>query len=395
MATFGVAVSLLGTLFGFPAMRARLQVDVLRMGELSSLFVIGIWCATVLAGPLADYLGNKVVLAISSLIVAGGFLGLAGAASFAWAGVAAFLLGFGAGGLNTAISAVVSGLSPDGRAVKMNLVGIFCSAGAVSAPLLAAGISPQAAILFGAGLATVAAVMFLTLSLPEPQNAQSFSLPEVLRIVTYPAVLLIAGTLFFESLSEQALTSFTSTWVETAGATARTATGALLGYQAGMALGRMGAVPLLRRVPQPLLVMAWTVGGLAGTIVLLSQHTVAGMILGVVISSLSMAAIYPTLVSFAGDCYPRFAGTVMATVFAIAMLGGIISPTVVGEIGKNLGVRQGTIVPVVGSLAVSCLMVAVLRSRGAGRPRAPEMAAEAVTADTNREVFIEGPFRTK
>jgi len=375
MATFGVSVALLGTLFGFPAVRARLQVDVLRMGELSSLFVIGIWCSNLLAGPLGDCLGNKRVLALSSFLTGGGFLGLAWANSFALATASAFLLGFGAGGLNTAASAVVSDLYPENRAAKMNLVGIFCSAGAVAAPLLAARISPQAAILFGAGLAALSTVMFLTMSLPAPGLTHSFSLPEVLKIVTYPAVLLISVTLFFESVSEQALTSFTSTWVGAAGATARTATLALLCYQLGMAVGRIAAVPLLRRVSQPRLVMAWVIGGLAGTIILFSQHTVAGMIFGVAVSSLSMAAIYPTLISFAGDCYPRFAGTVFATVFAIAMAGGIVSPTVVGELGKTFGVRQGMVVPILGSFVVGCLMLLVLRTRRPTRTREAEAIA--------------------
>ena len=75
---FGVVLVLLGTLFGMPQMRARLQLtDMVRQGNLQTLLLFGVFLATVVAGPLIDRFGNKLVLAVSALLATVALIGFA------------------------------------------------------------------------------------------------------------------------------------------------------------------------------------------------------------------------------------------------------------------------------------------------------------------------------
>jgi fucose permease len=81
--------------FGLPAMRARLQLDLAQQGNLFLLLYLGIFSASVIVGPLIDHLGNKINLFVSAAIVAGAMVAFAVAHSFVATSFAAVLLGLG------------------------------------------------------------------------------------------------------------------------------------------------------------------------------------------------------------------------------------------------------------------------------------------------------------
>jgi MFS family permease len=375
MAAFGFSLALLGTLFGFPAFRERLQVDVMRQGELSSLLVAGLWVSTVIVGPLIDRFGNKLVLAVSSFLVALAFLGFLAANSFALAAGAAVLLGLGGGGLNTSTNAVVSELYDDNRGAMLNILGIFFGVGGVMVPLLAARLSPRIAILAAAAVGAGCGLIYMALPFPAPREARSFSLREAAKVVMYPGVLLFAFLLFFQCANEQVMNSFTSTWIGAAGATARVATLIFAGYQLSMAVGRIIAAPMLKYVSKQRMVLISAVGSIAGTATMLLSGSVYMMALGVVVTGLSFAAIYPTVLALAGDRYTRFSGTVFGVLFAIALLGGMMAPSAVGAIGKAAGVHYGTVVPLAGTIMVAVLALVLF-----SRARAARQSEESGTA---------------
>jgi MFS family permease len=89
-------------------MRARLQINLSQQGNLFLLLYLGIFCASVIVGPLIDSVGNKANLFVSSVLVSAAMVWFALAHSFASAAMAAVLLGLGGGGLNTCTNALVS-----------------------------------------------------------------------------------------------------------------------------------------------------------------------------------------------------------------------------------------------------------------------------------------------
>jgi MFS transporter, FHS family, glucose/mannose:H+ symporter len=363
MATFGFSLALLGTLFGFPEMRARLHADLLHEGELSTLLIAGLWLSTVFAGPIIDRFGSRLVLSVSSLLVGAAYLSFVQVSTFSQAAAAGVLLGFGGGGLNTSANTVVSELYHEKRGAMLNLLAIFLGLGAVVVPLLAARISLQVAIFSAASFALLCGLVCWTLPFPPAKERESFALREAGKVVTYPGVLLFSFLLFFESANEQVMNTFTSTWVGAAGATARAATLVLAGYQICMALGRILAAVLLRVVSKPQLVLACALGSISGTAILCWRHDVPGIAVGVLVTGSSLSAIFPTMLAIAGDRYRRFAGTVFGTMFAISLVGAGIAPSTVGVIGKNFGVHFGTLVPLSGAVMVTLLAFAVVGGR--------------------------------
>ncbi len=100
MLVFGIVFAVLGTVFGLPAMRLRLHINLAQQGNLFFLLYLGIFCASLVIGPLIDRLGHKPNLFSSAAIVAAAMVFFAVADSYRLAALAAVLLGLGGGGLN-------------------------------------------------------------------------------------------------------------------------------------------------------------------------------------------------------------------------------------------------------------------------------------------------------
>ncbi len=349
-------MAVLGTLFGLPEMRARLQIDLAQQGNVFLLLYAGIFLATLASGPVIDSIGNKLILVVSSLLVAAGMAGFAYAHSFGGAATPAVVLGLGGGGLNTSTNALVSGLFGEKRGPMLNVLGIFYGIGALCIPLLAAAIvghfpiAPQ--LLFCAGLAGACALLFLTMKFPEASEAQRFSLREAMQVARTPGVLVLGFLLFCQSGNEASVAGWTSTYVGETGLGAATATLILAGYWAALMVGRLAAAQLLKFVGKRQLVLGSGLGAALGAAILLTNRSEGMLVAGVLVIGLSYAGVFPTALAIAGDAYRKLAGTVFGLLFAIALLGGMSLPWAVGQISQHLGVRYGMVVPLAGAAGI-------------------------------------------
>ncbi len=369
---FGIVFAVLGTVFGLPAMRARLQINLAQQGNLFFLLYLGIFSASLIVGPLIDHLGNKANLLISSAIVAVAMLAFAAAHSFFGASLAALLLGFGGGGLNTCTNVLVSDLYGDQRGPMLNLLGIFFGVGALFVPLLAATIEGHFTIaqlfVLCAALASVCAVGYGAISFPPARAGQAFSWGEAFGVAKYKGVLLLGFILFFESGNEASIGGWTSTYVNGAGYSPRAATLALATYWAALMLGRILAARMLQAFAKSSLV-AWSATvSLIGCAILLTAHLFWLFLLGTALIGLSYGPIFPTTLAIAGDRYSERAGTVFGLLFSIALIGGMLLPWAVGQVSQHFGLRLGMVVPALGAVGITVLaIVFMLRERLAGR----------------------------
>ncbi len=362
---FGIVMAVLGTLFGLPEMRQRLKIDLAQQGNVFLLLYVGILLATLVAGPVIDSMGNKVILVASAALVASGMAGFAYAHSFGQAAIPAVLLGLGGGGLNTSTNALVSDLYGEKRGPMLNVLGIFYGIGALGIPLLVAviaghfPIAPQ--LLICAGLAGACALLFLAMQFPEASAAQSFSWREALQVARYPGVLVLGFLLFCQSGDEASIGGWTSTFVGETGLGARTATLILAGYWAALMVGRLLVARLLKFVGKRQLVLGSGLGALVGAAILLTSRLEGMLVAGVLLIGLSYAGVFPTALAIAGDTYRKMTGTVFGLLFAIALVGGMSFPWAVGQISQRLGVRYGMVVPLAGAAGICVLAVRILR----------------------------------
>lgn len=360
---FGIVLAILGTVFGLPATRERLQVSLAQQGTLFLLLYMGIFVACCVVGPLIDHLGNKANLLASSLIVALAMFLFASAHSFTTASVAAILLGLGGGGLNTSTNVLVSDVYAAQRGPMLNLFGIFFGVGALSIPLVAASIEGQFTIaqlfLFCALLATICVVWYAAISFPSARTKQAFSWRELFEVARSSGVLLLGFILFLESGNEACIAGWTSTYVNIAGYSPRVATLVLAAYWAALMVSRMLAVKVLRRISKAQLIVSSAVLALAGCATLLSARSLTLLFAGTALIGLSYGPIFPTTLAIAGDRYSERAGTVFGLLFSIALLGGMMFPWAVGQFSERVSVRAGMMVPAFGAAGIVLLSASV------------------------------------
>jgi fucose permease len=363
MFIFGLVLALLGTLFGLPAMRERLGVDLAQQGDLFLLLFAGVCFATVAVGPLIDRFGNKLVLLISAVLVAVALVEFAEAKSMLAAVIAALVIGLGGGGLNTSCNVLTSELYGGNRGRMLNLLGIFYGFGALFVPLLAASITsllPMSRLLLvTAVLPAIGAVAYAVLPFPPAREGHGMTWREVLEVVRYPGLLLFGIALFVESGNEAVLAGWTSTYLGEAGARAQLATWILAGYWAGLMLGRLTATRLLRYFRDVQLVLLSALGSMAGCAILLGARSVPLLAAAVFFTGFAFSAIYPTTLAMIGDRYQRFAGTVFGVLFAMGLAGGAVFPWAVGQISEAHTVRTGMVIPLAGACAVAAAVVMI------------------------------------
>jgi len=373
MFMFGIALVLLGTLFGLPGMRGRMGLtDMIRQGDLQSLLLLGVLVSTILCGPLIDAYGNKVVLTTSSVLSAFALAELAGAKGFRAACIGSLLLGIGGGGLNMATNALVSEIYEDERGKKLNQLAVFFGVGALFIPLVAASaltlVTMPQLMLIAAALAALLAAVYAGLTFPPARESRHVSWREPLKVVRYPGVVLFGLLLFFESGNESALTGWTSTWVASSGASARTATYVLAMFQAMMMTGRIAASGVLRWITEEQLVFGSVVASLVAMLLLLMARSVQTMAVVVTVAGLAFAAIYPTILAVAGNRYQEYAATVFSMLFTLGLSGAMVYPWSIGHLAQKWGVRAGIALPLAGA-TIMFLLLQVIRTRS-GRPEA-------------------------
>jgi MFS transporter, FHS family, glucose/mannose:H+ symporter len=356
-------------MFGLPEMRARLHINLSEQGNLFLLLYLGIFISSLVIGPLIDHVGNKANLFVSSALVSVAMIWFALAHSFAFAAIAAVLLGFGGGGLNTCTNVLVSEIYGEQRGPMLNLLGIFFGIGAVCVPLLAASIEGHFTIpqlfLFCAVLGGICAFGYALLPFPPAKPGQPFSLREVVDVAKCDGVLLLAFILFLESGNEACIGGWTSTFVNTIGYSARTATLVLASYWGALMVSRMLAARVLQGIGKSPLVLMVALTSTLGCAALLATRSLFLLVAGTVLIGLSYGPIFPTTLAIAGDRYSQRAGTVFGLLFSIALIGGMLLPWSVGQVSERVSVRAGMIVPTLGAIGIILLSAVVfVRERG-------------------------------
>jgi fucose permease len=351
--------AILGAVFGLPEMRTRLHINLSQQGNLFLLLYLGIFCASLVVGPLIDYAGNKANLLVSSLLVSAAMVWFALAHSFESGSMAVVLLGLGGGGLNTCTNVLVSDVYGERRGPMLNLLGIFFGIGALCVPLLAASIEGHFTIpqlfLFCAVLAGACAVGYTLLSFPPSKAGDAFSLRAAVSVAKYDGVLTLAFILFLESGNEACIGGWTSTFVNTVGYSARAATLVLASYWAALMVSRMLAARVLQAMGKSQLVLVSGLLSLLGCAALLSTRSLILLFAGTAMIGLSYGPIFPTTLAIAGDRYSQRAGTVFGLLFSIALMGGMLFPWTVGQVSQQLSVRAGMIVLLLGAVGIVVL----------------------------------------
>ena len=120
--------------------------------------------------------------------------------------------------------------------------------------------------------------------------------------------------------------------------------------------GRALAPAILRRIGERELARMGLLLASCGIAILLAAHTMAILLLGVAVSGLGLAPVFPIDISMVSAHFGKLAPRVSGLMFALAGLGGATLPGLVGKVSTQLGsLKTGLYVPLVGSLTMFAL----------------------------------------
>ena len=334
-------------------------------------------------GPLTERFGRPLVLGGAALLHGVGIASLGLAPSWTLFLVAAIPAGFGAGCLDGGSNGLVLDLYREGRGRAMNLLHLFFSLGALSAPLIVglaveSGV-PWQTVMLASGLALgPLAVAYVVVPMPSGRRRRdptAAAAEAAVPMTTADRRPLLAGPLLLLGLAiaayvaaEVGVSNWLVRFLEPAPLT--TATLALSMYWAGIAVGRLVSSVIadrfdhLRFTAISAVAMAVTIGGA----VLVPSLPVS--ILLFLLAGIASGPIFPMIVALGGERYPERSAAVGGSLTGMAVFGSTLYPPAIGFLSVTVGLTAAMFGNAVLALASAAALVAFGRV-AAGRRQDP------------------------
>ena len=366
---FGIVLALPGTLFGLPRWTMPLGFDVPTQAQLLVVFFTGQFLFTALAGSLVDRIGCQRVLALGAGLIALALGWLALSTSAAGAMPPALLLAAGGASINASSNTLVSVTYGERRGSMLSLMATFGAAGALTAPVVFLGSPTLEQVTARIGALAIFAMVVATLPLlvaPTAAAPGGQSLLASLRLLRERPLLGLIALLALEFGDEAVLAGWTAAF---AIAVFPTTTGAIFvgAYWAGLCAGRLLAPLLLARAAKLVVVLGASTTTAIAVCAMALAPTPLALGITVFVAGLAVGPMAPTIVSVAGDRYPRQMGAAIGLLLSVAQLGGIMLPWLTGRVTVAYGYRAGMVVPALAALGVAIGTALAWRAR-ARRP---------------------------
>jgi len=352
---FGIVLALPGTLFGVPGWTTALGFDVAAQARLLVVFFAGQFVFTALAGNLVDSVGCQRVLSLGSVLMSIAFILLAGASVASAAMLPAILLAAGGASINAASNTLVSVTYGARRGAMLSLMATFGASGALVAPFLfggGLGVDGVAVRLWALALLALAVTALPLLVQAAHERPSGHSLFGAYRLLRERPLVGLIALLGLEFGGEAVLAGWTAAF--TIAVFPGASGGLMVGlYWGGLCLGRICAPLVLARVAKLVVVLvASTAAGVAIIAMALAPSTSA-LAAAVFVAGLAVGPLGPTIVSVAGDRYPRQMGAAIGLLLSIAQIGGMLLPWLTGRATIAYGYRTGLVVPALAAFGLA------------------------------------------
>lgn len=352
MAFFGV------TMLSLAPILSKLNELVAGANALPSTMSLGILLGTVIFGPVVDRFGYKWLMIIASVLALIGVQGLANFQQIGLLHISIFCLGFGGGILNGETNAVVADIyDDDKRGGRLALVGAFYCIGALLWTFMNYLIEDFRIPLNAVSIVmAVFIVYFFFIGFPAAKPSESVSLKKSLGLFKYPALLLLALVLFFESGFEGAQGNFSASFLEKGqaldGAAAKLA---MTWFTIGMVAGRLPLGKVTEKFGNLGSLYTYLSVGLVGVLLLaFAASTPLWAYIALALIGFGIAATYPVILNYVGSAFRDQNGTAMSIALFIGLLGQYTCNKITG-VAFDAG--SYWTLPVLLIAAVVCMMV--------------------------------------
>jgi len=325
LAFFGVTMLALGPILS-------------RLGDganaLPATLSIGIIIGTIIFGPVVDKFGYKWLLIIGAVMALLGIQGLAHLTDMLFLHLSMLMLGIGGGILNGETNALVAEIYDDkSRGMRLSVLGAFYCIGALLWTLLNYFIKNNFTLPLNSisVIMAVFIVFFLTISFPKPKPNVKVSIGKTLGLLKYPALILFAFLLFFQSGFEGITGSFTIRFLEsTQGMATNVATLSLTWFTVGMLIGRLSLGFLMKKLNDSHTLYLYLSMALLGVAILYFIPTVIWIYTATTLIGFGAGATFPVVFNYLGSAFKELSGTVFSIAIFIALCGQFTFNKVIG-----------------------------------------------------------------
>jgi fucose permease len=325
-----------------------------QLGRIGGINFSGLVAGILVTGPLADRLRAKPFAIAGAVLVASGLAVLSLASTYSQLLVAASILGLGAGVLDMILSPIVCALRPESRTTAMNWLHSFYSIGAICTILAGAlalrfGLGWRAASGWLAVVPGLVCLGFVRTRIPSliGQNETRTPLRELSRNNFFRIAL---AAILLGGATELGMSQWLPAYAEMGlGFTKWIGSLALLGFSAAMALGRITAGAIGRRVSSVTMLIhcCWISVLFFGVACFASQQWIA--LAGCIAVGFTASCLWPSMLGLAADQFPRGGATMFGLFAASGNFGGIFMPWLVGVTADvssiNLGLATAALCP--------------------------------------------------
>jgi fucose permease len=341
---FGTLVAFLGSTL--PELRAKLGFGMEQSGTLISLLFLPQIPMSLFVGPVIDRFGKKPVLVTGSFLAAIVLAAISVAPTYATLATLVFILGLGAGCINSGANTLVPDLYPENPSAALNLASACFSLGTVGVPLvvtlLAHRFGVGVAMVFVAALNAVPGLLALMQAFPPALSKGGLDWNVIRRAILNPAIILIAAVILLYSSLEASTGGWLRTYLEQEfSVSARTSGTILAVFFAMMMGGRLIGSEITKRMRGSFLVLACSVGATIGLIFLAMGWNLLTTIAAAVVCGLCYAPIFPTAAGIASTYFPKIFGTIFGVLMAAGFTGSMVLPAAIGFVARNAPVRTG------------------------------------------------------
>ena len=344
MFVFGIVMALLGAVM--PSLSTRLSLGLDNVGTLFLVTNGAMLATSVVVGPAIDRYGIKAPLGAGGFLVALSLVLLVNASRFRELLPAVAVLGIGGGALNASTNTLVADLHDDPvrKAAALNVLGVFFGFGALLLPFSIGALLSRVGLgaLLAATSALCAVIGFaaLLMRFPPAKQAHGWPLAEMRQFVRRPFVLALALLLFFQSGNEFILGGYFATFLtQQLGAAVGTASYLLAAYWASIMASRVLLSGVLVRLGPHRIVLGGAILAAIGALTVSAAQTTPVAVIGILITGLALAGIFPTVLGVAGAAFREHSGTVFGILFTAALTGGMTMPWVAGHLAARFELR--------------------------------------------------------
>lgn len=330
-----------------PFIRDARGLEYAFCGLIVSLHSVGNLCSSFISGILPTIIGRKKsilffnsFLALSFLLIIIGEHPLFVAAAF-------FLTGVARGGTTNFCNTSINELAP-GKAAIINGMHAMFALGAFTFPLLLMLLTNQNsdnwiyAVYFMLIMGILNWLMYYNIPLQNDKiEKKERNQSNALGFVHEPLFYICTATLFFYLCAEQGVIGWMITYFKDTGLlppTLSQVTASLLWVM--ILVGRLLTAYLSTKVRKEWLMIVMGLGLVGFFFLLLFSTSTPYILIGIMGFGFSMAGIYPTIVSFAGNIINKYSLT-WSFMLPIASIGSIIMPTIIGKIAETIGIYYG------------------------------------------------------